>query len=113
MPDTTDQPPIERDDGCVDIAPNISYSSVIDPDEAVVYRAEDIGSFRTSDHVVMSDQERFGAWNVATFSRIDNPELFNKRRGLAITGQGNTEWLEYLCESAPTENKPLTELGDN
>jgi len=44
---------------------------------------------------------------------VDNPHRFEKQRGLAITRNGNTEWLEYLCEIAPGHNKPLTELGDN
>ena len=111
MPDTTTHPAIERNDGRVDIA-EMSYPTIIDPDEAVVYKGDQVGNF-TSEYVVMSDDEEFGAWYVDNFSSLDNPNLFEKQRGLAITRNGNTEWLEYLCEIAPGHNKPLTELGDD
>lgn len=107
------RPPIERDDGRVDVAPDLSYPSLVDPDEAVVYRAEAIGDFSRSQYVVMSDNAEFGAWEVATFSRLTHPEYFDKRAGLAITRGGNERWLEYLCEPAPGANQPLTELGED
>lgn len=110
MPDTTERPPIERNDGRVDVA-DMRYPTLVDPEEAVVYRGEEVGSF-TSDYIVMSDDDEFGAWNVDTFSSVDNSERFEKQRGLAIARRGNTEWLEYLCEPAPGENRPLTELSD-
>jgi len=112
MPDTTERPPIERDDGLVDVAPAMSYTTVIDPNEAVVYRGEEIGGYHSS-FIVMSDDEAFGAWDVDTAYNLDNNHRFNKQRGLAVNRSTNREWLEYLCEPAPGENTPLTELGDN
>lgn len=112
MPDTDpSRPPIVRDDGRVDVAPDLSYPSLVDPNEAVVYRADAIGDFSRSQYVVMSDNAEFGAWEVATFSRLTHPEHFDKRAGLAITRGGNEDWLEYLCETAPGVNRPLTQLG--
>lgn len=114
MPDTDPaRPPIVRNDGRVDVAPDLSYPSFVDPDEVVVYRADAIGDFSRSLYVVMSDNAEFGAWEVATFSRLTHPEHFDKRRGLAITSGGNERWLEYLCEPAPGANQPLTELGED
>jgi len=112
MPDTDPaRPPIERDDGRVDVAPDLNYPSYVDPEQAAVYRSDEVGDFSTSEYIVMSDNPEFGAWNVATFSRIDNPQRFNRQRGLAITRGGDNAWLEYLCETAPGVNRPLTQLG--
>jgi len=111
MSDSTWRPAIERNDGLVDVADTM-HRTLVDPDEAVVYRGEQVGSFR-SEYVVMSDRPEFGAWNVDSFSIVDNPERFDKQRGLTIRRNGNTEWLEYLCEPAPGENRPLSQLGDD
>ena len=75
----------------------------LDPDETVIYPAQQVGDFSDDGVVIMSDDPDFGMWDVSDFERVENPERFDKERGVwSFHEYVRDEVLDECLEDAPT-----------
>jgi hypothetical protein len=103
---------VPQGDGTVEIC----FSSdrwILEEDEIVVYRAEDMKVTFPSGWVIMSDDPEFGLWDVDGYSRLEDDHLYDKDRGLWLnplhTGE---DYVEDRVSEPPKPNDTLVDFNN-